>query len=50
MDRFVARGGRTGVAKHDAEKCLVTKLVNDIEGVTSVINNMSIPFEGASNK
>ena len=40
----------TGVAKNDAEKSLVTKLVNDIDGVTSVINNMTIPFEGASNK
>jgi hyperosmotically inducible periplasmic protein len=40
----------TGVAKNGAEKSLVTKLVNDIDGVTSVINNMTIPFEGASDK
>ncbi len=32
----------TGVAKNDAEKSLVTKLVTDINGVSSVINNMTI--------
>ena len=32
----------TGVAKNDAEKSLVTKLVSDINGVTSVVNNMTI--------
>lgn len=32
-----------GVAKNAAEKSLVTKLINDIEGVTSVVNNMSVP-------
>lgn len=32
----------TGVAKNDAEKSLVTKLAADINGVTSVINNMTI--------
>jgi osmotically-inducible protein OsmY len=32
----------TGVAKNDAEKSLVTKLATDINGVTSVINNMTI--------
>jgi len=32
----------TGVAKNDAEKSLVTKLTEDINGVTSVINNMTI--------
>jgi len=31
-----------GVAKNDAEKTLVTKLVTDINGVISVINNMTI--------
>jgi hyperosmotically inducible periplasmic protein len=31
-----------GVAKNAAEKTLVTKLVTDINGVTSVINNMTI--------
>ncbi len=31
-----------GIAQNDAEKSLVTKLVNDINGVTSVINNMTI--------
>ncbi len=32
----------TGVAKNDAEKALVTKLANDVRGVNSVINNMTI--------
>jgi hyperosmotically inducible protein len=32
----------TGVAKNDAEKTLVTKLATDINGVTSVVNNMTI--------
>lgn len=32
----------SGVAKNAAEKSLVTKLVNDIDGVTSVINNMTV--------
>ena len=32
----------TGVAKNAAEKSLVTKLVNDINGVNSVKNNMTI--------
>lgn len=32
----------TGVAKNAAEKSLVTKLATDINGVTSVINNMTI--------
>jgi len=31
-----------GIAKNDAEKSLVTKLVTDITGVTSVVNNMTI--------
>ena len=31
-----------GIAKNDAEKSLVTKLVTDIDGVTSVINNMTL--------
>lgn len=33
----------SGVAKNAAEKSLVTKLVTDIEGVTDVINKMTIP-------
>jgi len=32
----------TGIAKNDAEKSLVTKLATDINGVNSVINNMTI--------
>jgi hyperosmotically inducible protein len=32
----------SGIAKNAAEKSLVTKLVTDIDGVTSVINNMTI--------
>jgi osmotically-inducible protein OsmY len=31
-----------GVAKNDAEKSLVTKLITDINGVISVVNNMTI--------
>jgi hyperosmotically inducible periplasmic protein len=32
----------TGIAKNDAEKSLVTKLVNDILGVTNVKNQMTV--------
>jgi osmotically-inducible protein OsmY len=32
----------SGQAKNEAEKALVTKLVTDINGVQSVVNNMSI--------
>lgn len=32
----------SGIAKNAAEKSLVTKLVTDIEGVNSVVNNMTI--------
>src|SRR6185503_6953876 len=32
----------SGTARNAAEKSLVTKLVTDIEGVTSVVNNMTI--------
>ena len=38
-----------GVAKNAAEKSLVTKLVTDINGVTSVINNMTIAVPVAAN-
>jgi osmotically-inducible protein OsmY len=38
-----------GVAKNAAEKSLVTKLVTDINGVTSVVNNMTIELAAASN-
>jgi osmotically-inducible protein OsmY len=38
----------SGIAKNDAEKSLVTKLVTDINGVTSVINNMTITVPVAS--
>jgi hyperosmotically inducible protein len=38
-----------GVARNDAEKSLVTKLVTDINGVTSVINNMTIAGPVAAN-
>jgi osmotically-inducible protein OsmY len=31
-----------GVAKNAAEKSLVTKLASDINGVTSVVNNMTL--------
>ena len=36
-----------GVAKNEAEKSLVTKLATDINGVTSVVNNMTIPVQAA---
>jgi len=39
----------SGIAKNDAEKSLVTKLTTDINGVTSVINNMTIAVPVASN-
>ena len=39
----------SGIAKNDAEKSLVTKLVNDINGVTKVINNMTIAVPVAMN-
>ena len=39
----------TGIAKNDAEKSLVTKLVTDINGVTSVINNMTVAAPVAAN-
>ena len=39
----------SGIAKNAAEKSLVTKLVNDINGVNSVINNMTIAVPAASN-
>ena len=32
----------SGIAKNAAEKSLVTKLVTDINGVNSVINNLTI--------
>ena len=39
----------TGVAKNDAEKSLVTKLATDINGVTSVVNNMTVSVPVAAN-
>jgi osmotically-inducible protein OsmY len=38
----------SGIAKNAAEKRLVTKLVTDINGVTSVINNMTIEIVAAA--
>ena len=38
-----------GTAKNDAEKALVTKLVTDINGVKSVVNNMTIEAVVSSN-
>ena len=38
-----------GTAKNDAEKALVTKLVTDINGVKSVVNNMVIEATVSSN-
>lgn len=39
----------TGIAKNDAEKSLVTKLVSDIDGVKSVNNEMTIAAPLAKN-
>jgi osmotically-inducible protein OsmY len=39
----------SGIAQNDAEKSLVTKLATDINGVTSVINNMTIAVPVATN-
>lgn len=39
----------TGVAKNDAERTLVTKLATDIQGVNSVINNMTLAVPMAKN-
>ena len=38
----------SGMAKNAAEKSLVTKLATDINGVTSVINNMTIEITAAA--
>lgn len=38
-----------GVARNAAEKGLVTKLVNDIDGVNNVVNNMTIEVSSAPN-
>ena len=38
-----------GIAKNDAEKSLVTKLVTDIHGVKSVVNNMVVEAGTAKN-
>jgi osmotically-inducible protein OsmY len=39
----------SGIAKNDAEKSLVTKLATDINGVNSVINNMTIAVPVVAN-
>jgi osmotically-inducible protein OsmY len=39
----------SGIAKNAAEKSLVTKLATDIDGVSSVINNMTIAVPVAKN-
>ncbi len=39
----------TGIARNAAEKSLVTKLITDINGVTSVVNNMTIAVPVAAN-
>jgi hyperosmotically inducible protein len=39
----------SGTAKNAAEKSLVTKLVSDIDGVISVVNNMTLVLTAASN-
>jgi len=40
----------SGIAKNSAEKTLVTRLVTDINGVSKVINNMTIDLTTASTK
>ncbi len=43
--KVVTRNGKvmlTGIAENDAEKALVTELVSDIQGVTSVKNEMTV--------
>ena len=40
----------SGQARNDAEKALVSKLVGDINGVKSVVNNMTIEATVSSNK
>jgi osmotically-inducible protein OsmY len=32
----------SGIAKNAAEKSLVTKLATDVNGVSSVVNNMTV--------
>jgi osmotically-inducible protein OsmY len=39
----------SGTAKNAAEKSLVTKLITDIDGVISVVNNMTIEIAAALN-
>lgn len=39
----------SGIARNDAEKSLVTKLVTDIYGVNSVVNNMTVAIPVAAN-
>ena len=39
----------TGVAKNDAEKSLVSKLANDVTGVTDVINKMTVTVPVTTN-
>ena len=38
-----------GIAKNAAEKSLVTKLANDVDGVSSVVNNMTIAPTSSKN-
>jgi osmotically-inducible protein OsmY len=38
----------SGVAKNEAEKSLVTKLATDINGVNSVVNNMTVAVQAAA--
>lgn len=40
----------SGIAKNDAEKALVSKLANDVNGVKSVVNNMTIANPALSKK
>jgi hyperosmotically inducible protein len=39
----------TGIAKNAAQKDLVTRLVSDVDGVTSVVNDMTVDSTLSSN-
>ncbi|MFA5256767.1 MAG: BON domain-containing protein [Opitutales bacterium] len=39
-----------GTVKNDAEKSLVAKLVNDVKGVTSIVNNITVEVPSSNKK
>ncbi|MFA5257676.1 MAG: BON domain-containing protein [Opitutales bacterium] len=40
----------SGIAQNEAEKALVSKLVNDVRGVNKVVNNMTVEIPAKSSK